>query len=144
MTGRMTALPGAEPFRSEIGIELIPGIPHRRQAVADMSGRGRVDDRLHRAVAHAEHEIEPVEIELLDRHRKERQVVAVDAAATWQALDERGVDPPALDGRRDRAANVHEGKELRVGKALAQDLERSSPPRMPVSQSWTSAMFGPA
>ena len=40
MTGRITRAAGAaQPLRPEIGVELVPGVAHRRQAVAEVRTR---------------------------------------------------------------------------------------------------------
>ncbi len=71
---------GPSRSRAEVGVELIPGVAHRRQAIAEMGHAPGTHDRLRAAVADADHEIEAVEGELLDRRREERQVVAIAAA----------------------------------------------------------------
>ena len=78
---RMTALPPGRDARARIRIELIPGVPHRRVAVADVLRAPRRRDRFGRAWLRAHDEIEAIEIEPLDRERKQRQVSAVVPAA---------------------------------------------------------------
>src|SRR5215470_20107540 len=64
----------AHSLRSEIGIELVPRVTHWRKAIAKMPRAAWPDDRFGAAVAHADDEIETVEVELLDGRRKQRQV----------------------------------------------------------------------
>jgi hypothetical protein len=82
------------------------------------------DDRLGDTVAEAEDPVEAVEPEPLDGRGKERQVVAIVPGHARQVLDERGVDRPTLDDRRDAAGQVDQREQLRIGKALADHLER--------------------
>ena len=49
-------------------------------AVADMARLALRQDRLRRAVARADDQVVLVEVELLDRHREQRQVVPVEPA----------------------------------------------------------------
>src|SRR5262249_62325765 len=74
---------------SEVRVELIPGVAHRRQTVAEMDGASRPNDRFGAAVAHADDDVEPVEVELLDGRREERQIVPVVLRYPRQSLDER-------------------------------------------------------
>ena len=64
---------------AEVGVELIPGVPHRRQAIAEVRGAGGAHDRLRAAMAEADDGVEPIEGELLDRNREKRQVMPVVA-----------------------------------------------------------------
>ncbi len=113
----------ADPLGSEIGIELVPGVPHRRQAVAEVRSAAGTDDRFHGAVADRQDEVETVEVELLDRRRKQRQVRAIEALHERQMLHERRPRPHALDRRRHRSAHVDEGEQRSVRKALADGIE---------------------
>ena len=70
-----------------------------------MARPGGRDHRLGDAVTEADHRIETVETESLDRGRKQRQVVAVVAARQRQVLDEGRVNRPLLDRRRHRAVD---------------------------------------
>src|SRR5213596_2204830 len=63
--------------RTEIGLELIPGIAHRRVAIADMGGHNIPNHRLHRAVAAADHKIVTVEVEEFDGYEYEREVLTI-------------------------------------------------------------------
>src|SRR5580765_3603432 len=56
----------AHPFRSEIGVELVPRVAHRRQAIADVLRAPWFDDRLDAAVADADDDVIVIEVELLD------------------------------------------------------------------------------
>ena len=69
-TGRMTMTQGAQPRRAEVRVELIPGIPHRGEAVAEVPRPAGAARRLHRAVARRNHQVEAVQVELLDRRRE--------------------------------------------------------------------------
>jgi hypothetical protein len=65
----------------------------------------------------------PGKVEPADGGRKERQVVAVAALGAGQALDERRLDAPVLDGGRHRARHVEEREEIGLGEELAEDFE---------------------
>ncbi len=122
----------------------------RRSASASGSSRGGgrrpgADDRLHRAVAAGDHQVEAVEVELLDRGREERQVVAVPARRPRQVLDERGVQRPGARCAADTAPGTCSSVKICASGQSAQSASSTfSPPRMPVSQSWTSATRQPA
>jgi hypothetical protein len=75
--------------RSEIGIELIPAVSHGRVAVANMQRSAWYHHRFRRTVARADHQIEAIEVELLDRSWKRQQIRAVMAGGPWQPLYER-------------------------------------------------------
>src|SRR5207237_5967795 len=72
-----------EPLRSEIGVELIPCVSHRREAIAEMPRAARSDDGFDAAMAGADDQIETVEIELLDGHREQRQICPVESRDEW-------------------------------------------------------------
>ena len=91
----------ADPFRPEVGVELVPGVPHRREAVAEVAGAGRGADRLGRAVAGGDHQVGVADVEPFDGERVERQQMAVQARDAGHPLQERRLDRMALDGRRD-------------------------------------------
>jgi hypothetical protein len=74
-------------------------------------------------VARADHEIEPIEIELLDECREKRQALAVVVPDTRQQLEERSVHPTVLDGRGYRPTHVEQREQLGIRKPLAQDVE---------------------
>src|SRR6185436_8661293 len=67
-------------IRSEIRVELIPGVAHRGQAITEVARPPGHDDRFGRAVAGADDEVVAVEVELLDGDREERKVLAIEAA----------------------------------------------------------------
>ena len=119
-TGRSSRLASRpDLFRAEIRVELVPRVPHRRVAVADVDAPRPDDDRLRGAVAAADDEVVSVEVEQLDGGGKERQVVAVEpcrrAGSHWTndarircALDARptpspGPAPACRAARPDRA-----------------------------------------
>ena len=108
MTGRSSRLRAAPDLcRAEIGVELIPGIPHRRVAVADMHGAARAESTDFTAQwLRADHQIEAVEVEELDGGGEERQELAVVPRRARQPLHERRADRLPLDRRGDRAARV--------------------------------------
>src|SRR5437016_14043261 len=73
----------ADAFGAEVLVELVPRIPHRREAVAEVRHAAGAHDRFHRAVAHADDGVEAIEIELLDGGWEDRQILAVVAARPW-------------------------------------------------------------
>ncbi len=113
--------------RSEIGIELIPRVPHRRVAVAHVPGTPRDHDRLGGAVTRADDEIESVEVELLDRGREERQILAVVASGRRQPLDERPDDPSLLECGGNRALDLEQGMNRRVRVEFRDGLQHALP-----------------
>src|SRR4051812_40135489 len=50
---------------TEVRLELIPRVSHRRMAVGDVAGPARHHDRLRRAVAAADDQVVAVQVELL-------------------------------------------------------------------------------
>ena len=100
--------PAAQPpeaFRTEVGVELVPGIPHRREAVAEVHGPAGPNHRLGDAVARADDEIVPRQVELLDDEGKDREAQAgstggspagvaattfADACARWRETSSPG------------------------------------------------------
>src|SRR4030095_9738263 len=80
------------------------------------------------------------------RPREERKQVLVPALDPRHALEERRADGQALDRARDGARHVEERVQRGLREQLAEGLEaptHRSPPRTPVSQSWTSATLRP-
>ena len=127
--------------RPEIRVELVPRIPHRRVAVADVHRAGRPQHRLHRAVAAADDQVVAVEVQPLHRSRERAAGSAGSAApragSAWTnevtiaaRLDQRATPSPA----RGPACTA-----ARPGRASQSASRTFSPPRIPVSQSWTSA-----
>ena len=113
----------AHPRRTEIGIELIPRVAHRRMAVTDVPRAAGRDHRFRRAVARADHQVIGIEIELLDCGREERQVATVLRSGEGKSLDDGGGNAVALDRGRYRPARVKQREDVRVGVELAQRLE---------------------
>ena len=115
----------AHASRTEVGVELIPRIPHRRVAVADVPRPARRDDGLRGTVAGADDQLVRIQVELLDRQRKQREVLAVVGRRQRQPLNERRRDAVALDRRRHRAADVAQREDVGVGMQLAQRFEHA-------------------
>src|SRR5205823_6087283 len=72
-------------------------------------------------VAGRHHQVIRGQIEALDRHRKERQVVPV--AALREPIEKARADAVALDDRAASTGNVDEGKDLRLRIEEAELLE---------------------
>ena len=115
----------------------------RRSASASGSSRrvprGRGDHRLHRAVAAADDQVVTGRGRRSRRRREERQEVAVEARRAGQPLDERSVDAARFE--RGETEPLHVEQRVQRGSGNSSQIASStfSPPRMPVSQSWTSA-----
>src|SRR3954468_19097205 len=86
----------AQPSWTEIRVELIPRIPHRREAVTEMACLGS-DDRLGRAVAGADDQVVAIKIEPLNRRWEREQVVTIRPPHGRQPLDDGRVDGMLLD-----------------------------------------------
>ena len=80
------ALRRPDPALAEIGVELIPGVSHGGEAVAEVPGAPGLDDGFRRAVARADHQIVVVEVELLDHCREQREAIAIVAPDAGQIL----------------------------------------------------------
>ena len=96
---RRRARQPAEPFGSEIRLELIPDVPHWRVTVADVPRAAGRHDGLDRAMARREDEVHVVEIEELDSGGIEREIVTIPAAGIRKALHEGRADRTSLDER---------------------------------------------
>ena len=128
----------------EVLVELVPGVPHRRMAIADVHRALGHDHRLHGAVAAADDQVEALEVEQPHGERIERQVMAVEPRRAGSACTNE-----VRIGRASMRDDTDPGTRTRVvsgasGK-ISQTASRTfSPPRMPVSQSWTRATRRPA
>ena len=108
---------------AEVGPELIPRVSHRGVTVADVDRPARPDDRLDRAVARADDEVEGVEVEKLDRGGKKRQKLAIAPDGRGQSLHERRPDAVALDRRRHLSAGMNQAEERGLRIQAADGLE---------------------
>ena len=113
----------ADALAPEVGVELVPGVPHGGEAVAQVVGASGRNDRLRDAVAGADDEVEVVEVELLDRHGKQTEVAPVVAPRPRQELDEGAARPRRVEARRDGAGDVQQREHLGAGQELRQRLE---------------------
>ena len=119
------ALPAARAGRAEVGVELVPGVAHRREAVAEVTAPGRRRRPTWRRSGWLEMtRSNGIEVELLDGGGKERQVVPVAPPTRGAAA---GRTRCAIR-RRSMAGDTEPGtctsvKSSRVGKALAEHLE---------------------
>src|SRR5439155_26843373 len=108
---------------TEVRIELIPRVAHRRMAIAEVQRSWTHDRPFGHAMAAAEDEIERLEIELLDERGKERQAFAVVVTHAGQALQRRRVNRQTLDRGGHRSADVQQREQLGARIALAEHLE---------------------
>jgi hypothetical protein len=74
-------------------------------------------------VTRADHQIEAVQVEELDRRRKERQELAVEPRGSREPLYERGPDPPPLDRLGHLAAGMDEAEKRGVRVEIANRLQ---------------------
>ena len=79
----------------EIGVHLIPGITHRGVHIAHMQLVRADEHPLCHQVAAAQHKGVAGQVELLDRHRQQRQVLLHVAGAPGKALNKAGGDRAA-------------------------------------------------
>ena len=128
-----------DPRAAEVRVELVPGIPHRCEAVAEVARPAHGDDRLRGAVARAHQHIVAVQIELLDRDRKQRQIVPVDRTRQRETLDARGPRAKRLEVGADAPGRCSRVKSRAPGRSSTSASSALSPLRIPVSQSWISA-----
>ena len=70
-----------------------------------------------------DHQVDVVEVKLLDGKREERQVVTIEPVDQRQALDERGPDAMAGDRGRHAAGDVDQREQVGLGQQLTEDLE---------------------
>src|SRR4029453_5938221 len=96
----------AEPSSPEIGIELIPGIAHRRMAVADVHRSRASEDRFGDTGAAAHDQVELLEVELLDEDREERQAPAVVVPNAREILNQGCGNGRSLDYGRNRPGHA--------------------------------------
>ena len=115
---------------AEVLAALVPGIAHRREAVADVGHAGRGDGPLGDAVAEAEDEIDIAEA-MAGRHRHERQEVAVVARPAGQGVQPAGADAESLDRGRDGPAPVQQCAEFGVRPADGRRFEALLPAAHP-------------
>ena len=76
----------------EVGMHLIPGVTHRRMHITDMELVGRREHPFAHKVTTADHQISIPKINLLDRHRKEWQILLHMAHSPRQILNRTGTD----------------------------------------------------
>jgi hypothetical protein len=84
----------AETLAAEVRVELVPRVSHRRVAVAEMPSSSGSHNRLRRAVAGRNDEVRVIQVEQLDRRRKQRKHLAVAPGRSRQPLQRRRPDPP--------------------------------------------------
>ena len=142
-TGRSTPTRArADPLGAEIGVELVPGVAHRRVAVADVPGAGRARrPTWPRSGCVRDHQVVIVEVEAA-RRRAGRAAGSAGSSARRRAAAGRTT---SRSGRRSIGGETeprHVEQRVRArrpGTARRAPSSTFSPPRMPVSQSWTSA-----
>ena len=88
----------AEPVGPEIGIALVPGIAHRREAIADMRHAGRRRNRLGNTMTEADYEVAARQTPGSHGTGHRRQEVAVVVLDAGQPLQEAGHDRPHQGG----------------------------------------------
>ena len=117
---------GARAAWPEVGVELVPEVPHRRVDVGDVHGASSGAAAFGHRVAGGEHQVVRRQIEGLDGEGKQRQVVAV--AALGKPVQEAGEDPVALDDLATRSRHVDEGEDVGLGMEQAELLEHALAP----------------
>lgn len=78
-------------------------------------------------MARTQHQVIGSKTEALDRHRKQRQVIAIGLAGEGQRLNEARVDAVAFDSGRHAPLDVQQGIEVRLGKHLTKGFETAFP-----------------
>ena len=126
---------GAPETPTEIGVGLIPDVPHRREAAAEVRRVLRGSDALGDGVARREHEVVALEAKALDRPGVERKQLSVVPAHPGQTGERARVDLQALDARGGRPRYVEEGVEIGIGKqrgVLVEDPFPAAQTRQPI------------
>ena len=98
--------------RAAVLVEHVPDVAHGRVAVADVDGAGRRDHALGRPGFAADDQVVAAQVELLQRHRHQRQVVLVELRREGQPADEALDHPPAADQRAHRLGLVDVDEEV--------------------------------
>ena len=102
----------------------VPGIAHRRVAIADMQLVRARDDAFGNRMAVADHDVITGHIELLDGHRHERQEPPVEVLNEGHLLQEGRVDLPAAEASAMLLRQaVDQRIEVGVRKLRQHDLE---------------------
>lgn len=104
-----------------------------------MGCSGGEGDRFGHRVVGRDDEVVALQSKALNGPGVERQKGAVALLYSREARKRAGVDAQALDGRRGCAGYVNERVEVGRGIEVYEFFEDSFPPRIPVSQSCTSA-----
>src|SRR4029453_4247014 len=68
----------ANPLDAAARAELLPGVAHRREAVAQVASPSGDDHRLRGAMARADNQVVVIEVELLDGERKKGKVLPIE------------------------------------------------------------------
>ena len=109
--------------RAEILIELVPSISHWRMAVREVSGSPGFDDRLGDAMTRADDQVEPVEVELLDRDGEQGNIPPVVSGGQRKPLDEGRVGRGGFQAWRHAARDLEQREELRVGEQFQKSFQ---------------------
>ena len=126
-----SALPRREPLPGISGIQ-VPDVTHGRVAVTDVPCGRRRQNTLGGARFAADHQIVAAQIELLERHRQERQQMAV---VPPQRIEERRSDVVAPDFGADRARIVKQREDIGIRQKPAEGLQHllaASPVQQPI------------
>ena len=113
----------AEALGPEVGVELIPRIPHRRMAVAEVHRAAGLDHGFGSAVTRRHDQVGAIEIELLDHGREQRQVLPISPDRLGQPLDQRRVNRTRLDQGGNGFRVVDQRVERRIREQPAHRLE---------------------
>ena len=122
---------------AEVGVELIPHVPHGRVHVGQVRDARRDMSALRDAVTGGDDQVEPAEVEEAERggHQREQRPVAVGDPR--HPLQRRGVDRPRLHVRTHAPRHVEQGEDLRVGEEADQLRELKTPgPRCRTAAVW--------
>ena len=129
----------ARPARRKIIGGQIPEIADGSVAIADVKRIGPRDDALRRAMADRDDQVVAAQIEGLDRFREGCDVPTVAAPPQRHLRDPGFMNGMRFDGGREAPFPVHERVDRGMREHLAETSRHFSPPRIPVSQSWTRA-----
>ena len=117
----------ADTVRAEIGVELIPGVAHGREAIAEMPRASGDHHRFRRAVTGADDEVVGIQVELLNGHGEKRQVLPIELAGEGQPVNRRLRDQASFNDRGDRALEIDQREQVRGREELAKDFKRLLP-----------------
>ncbi len=107
----------------QVGLAPLPGISHRREAIADVRDALRRHDRLGHAMAQADHQVDVSGPPGPRSHRHDRQQVAIVAEDAGYPLKRRSPDRHRLDRRAERASLMDQGIKRGIGKRPAEHFQ---------------------